>query len=306
MGPIQTQVADYEARKAARRAAVALRVSNAAPTVQTSSSAGSEPSSAAAPAVTALSRQEPVATDGPDGTPSYFDDYGVQDAAVNATRVTFSSPLTFSNVSMAAGGDILANTVGQVVRISDLTSAVLSAPAILALLAPEDVMLIKTFDSSGLAAHSLPTSLEQAVLPTTDVTQLLLLLESYYRASSNSMGIGGSTPSVDLQLQQSAVGIASADNSTNAMPSMRTNATAVPTVTAQSTPTTLTNVTAISSPPPSPDVSPPVKAASSPVSVSAPAVALPPSSSASPLLAPCFTTGVASLVAVGALVLSMF
>lgn len=93
---------------------MALRVSGLAPTARASNSAGSEPSSAAAPAVTALSRQEPVATDGPDGTPSYFDDYGVQDAAVNATRVASPSPLTFSNVSMAAGGDILANTVGQV------------------------------------------------------------------------------------------------------------------------------------------------------------------------------------------------
>lgn len=82
----------------------------------------------------------------------------------------------------------LPTSPSQVVRIGDLTSAVLSAPAILALLAPEDVMLIKTFDSSGLAAHSLPTSLEQAVLPTTDVTQLLLLLQSYYGASSVGRG----------------------------------------------------------------------------------------------------------------------
>lgn len=114
MGPFQTQVADSEARKAARRAAVALRVSGPAPAVQTSSSAGSEPSAAAAPTVTALSGQEPVSTDGANGTSSYFDDYGMADAAVNATSVTFSSPLTFSNVSMAANGDILANTVGQV------------------------------------------------------------------------------------------------------------------------------------------------------------------------------------------------
>lgn len=89
-------------------------MSNAAPAVQTSSSAGSEPSAAAAPTVTALSGQEPVSTGGVNGTSSFFDDYGMADAAVNATSVTFSSPLTFSNVSMAANGDILANTVGQV------------------------------------------------------------------------------------------------------------------------------------------------------------------------------------------------
>ncbi|MEW5302685.1 MAG: hypothetical protein WDW36_005443 [Sanguina aurantia] len=82
------------------------------------------------------------------------------------------------------------------------------------------------------------------------------------------MGIGASTPSVDLQLQQSAVGIAAADNSTSAMPSTSRNATAaaVPAVTAQSAPTTLPHVIAIGSPPPPPDMPPPVKAASSPAS----------------------------------------